>query len=58
MDTIADLDIRLEVERAAFLVSVEDGDIKAADVHYKRLDALLDRRIHCPLTAIPSQRQP
>ena len=52
-DTIPDLDIRLGVERAAFLVSVEDGDLSSADVHYKRLNDLLERRIRCPLQPTP-----
>lgn len=53
MDTIVDLDQRLDMERLAFAAAVEAGDLACAEEHYKRLDLLLERRTHCPLPRQP-----
>ena len=47
-DTITDLDRRLDMERLAFALAIEQGDLDCAEEHYKRLDLLLELRLRCP----------
>ena len=53
MATIAELDARLLVALATYHGHLNAGELVEADLAYKRLDQLLDQRVHIPQPRTP-----